>query len=528
MSRKVIQCIVFVLLLSIAGCGQGASPVVPSGPARSLEFWTSPLNLYSATPDVDRFWDVDLATIVAGPGVFGYTPGDIWDMPNMMGQPSNYCGAVSLCKSNDPQSVHDQFPWLTWLLTNHMPANLPVVVYASQGPAAAKPTCSALFEFPKCDAITLMKQPGMQVIELAVCYMVKPTGVGPAPWDIGVTINEWPANSAYFPIGGEDFPNQSKNWLWMTETDERLPDIAYDPYTGDLYLVWTVLGDPSVVNYRRYDRESETWSDAYPVHAADHHGWTPRIDVGLMDNLPAWPNETGVNTVAVAYSAFGEGEHVDGWHPCVVYWRTSDPDAAKGDNLLSAWNNVPQFNGLDSGIPVVDIGPNSNAQHYGALVFVQEMGEDINDQMRYGVYEIDSIQHGYLRIDTPPPPPALDSILPSIAVHYDSLGSPHEASLSYFAGYDASTWVPWTCRVNLDLPVNDPLKVYNSTQISFITLGDWTPYQYLQINPGLSSSIVVREDHGYWAGFCDRVDRNDDDPLKLPKMPFVAFGRTNG
>ncbi len=68
----------------------------------------------------------------------------------------------------------------------------------------------------------------------------------------------------------------------------------------------------------------------------------------------------------------------------------------------------------------------------------------------------------------------------------------------------------------------------NAENINFTTLGEWIPYQYLQINPGLSSSVVVREDHGYWAGFCDRVDRNDNDPLKLPKMPYVAFGRSNG
>ncbi len=64
MSHRVMQCVVFVVLFTIAGCRHSVSPVLPSDRARGLESWTSPLSLYTAEVDVDRFWDVDLATVV--------------------------------------------------------------------------------------------------------------------------------------------------------------------------------------------------------------------------------------------------------------------------------------------------------------------------------------------------------------------------------------------------------------------------------------------------------------------------------
>jgi hypothetical protein len=498
----------FISLLT--GCGQSSSPVHPEDPSREVQEWDDPIKAFNFSAG-NHYWDVDLATVAIGPGIDG-TPGDIWHQEAFGNVQLYWCAAVSLF-----QEIHIARPYYSWMRTDSSQGNNPMA-HIQQGYASHWPQCKSLFKLPKCDALCLVDDFGVQenieIIELAVCYMVKVEGIHPY-WSLGVTLNTWSVGPGdhQFPLNA---PDQEDNWVWDEGVDVWHPDISYDPDTGDIYLVYTVVGSPAVVHYRRYNRENHTWSASYPIHPADHGGWTPRIDVGLYPDGNTW-------TVGVAYSAFNQGEHAGKWHPCIVHWNADEPDGPKGNNLIPVWNENWQYSDLDSGLPELDIGPNSNSQHYGALVYVQEEGEP-GGQINYQVYEIDSILQQPVRIFDETAQ-LTDSMHPSIALHYDG-GSPlHEASISYFGKSGMVIFQPQVCRINMDLPRDDPYKVYNYEPIESVIFDSWVPLDVLDIHPALSSSIVVRLDHGYWAGFCDRVHF---DPADLPDMVWVAFGRSNG
>jgi len=370
---------------------------------------------------------------------------------------------------------------------------------------------------------------GNRVIELAVCYMIDPSGLG--SWDIGVTLNRWTEGPSpnQFPLLP---PNQDLHWELWTDTNEVYPDVAYDSVTGDLYLVYALAGTARVY-YMRYDRGDGQWYGPFAVHDNDHGGELPRIDVGLVDDLPAWPGETR-NVVGVVYNSFNQGGHTDKWHPCVVYWDTESADGDKGDNLIPLWGPAWPHSDLNSGLPELDIAPNSNYDHCGAVVYVQEEGEIEND-MKYCIYEIDSITGFPLRVIWPLQDfPTTDTVLPSVALHYNPQeASPNEASISYFFLADPELPTPWAqittpqvCRINLDLPPADPGKLLHFEGIFYVLPREWQPFEVMHMNPALSSSITVRADHGYWVGFCDRITWPG--PGQYPHMVYAAFGRSNG
>jgi hypothetical protein len=234
------------------------------------------------------------------------------------------------------------------------------------------------------------------------------------------------------------------------------------------------------------------------------------------------------------------------WAANLVYWETSEPDGAKGTNLIPIYN--PSFPELDAGLPVLDIAPNSNTDHRGAVVYVQQIiannpGTPENEA-RFRVHEIDNFL-GIQRtvIIQNPVDPLLSSFYPSVSIHYNDSSNDDRASISYFeniltanrirrsAGflsriyYPPERGIPITPKVvgvNLDILVGDPTRVTAYITIPKVVMGTWQPIDILQISPGLSSAIVTESDGMYWAGFCESVDFEVS-----PHMTWAAYGNVD-
>jgi len=499
------------------GCGQGISPLIPSDIMRSLEDFSSVQNLFVAGLN-KLAWHVDLATLVVGPdpppGI--YEPGDVWNRSNFQDDIFNYCAGVSMVDDD----ISPGGAGVTGEVRCRWLMNGPDDYSQAIGPewrVTQYAPCYLRWKFPRCDTMYFYStvSPEDSIVELAVCYMVEGVEGGISKWDIGVSIDRWV--DSWFTFPGAEPDRIDYRWD-LPDTDEWHPDISYDPYTGDLYLVYTVASEPARVYYRRYDRATTTWSDQYPVHSDDHGGWTPRIDVGMIENIPS---VVGIeDVVGVAYSAFGQGGHTNHFHPCVTYWGTDESDGEKGSLAISACN--PAFpTTLHSGIPDICIGPNSNSEHIGALVYVQES----TAEGEYCIYEIDSRLKNWCIVNNQGEIQPPNRFLPAISIHYQTGNDPPQASITAFYSFIGSVFAyeeVW--RIDMSLPLNNPNKLSGYQTIQVPARGNWDALDILGINPGLSSSIVVRQDNGYWAGFCDRVEWIEPVTAGVPK---VAFGRSN-
>lgn len=464
---KYLFCIlsIIVVLSCLVSCSSKSNSVIPDAEGRLSQFFNPPVQLFSsADPEEDYIKDIDLCTLVAGPGFGQYEPGDIYlDIPWDSSYDATFSAGVSTRVYEDEYGVL-KVPWYSWLVV--------------QGGEESHTTAEGLalipeygdnyfyeYNLPKCDAICFPTHTSpLGDIELAVCYQMRkvynPQNKG--KWVVGVTINSWQANPGYFPLTE---PDQSRHWIFGDPDgicQYRFPDIAFDTYSGDLYLVYTFyepLFDHAIVYYHRFDRQTGEWNGPYGINGLDHGAWTPRIDIGLLEDPMVWPPDPDEveNRVVVVYSAFGEGEHYGRWHPYLVSWEVDEGDGSKaegyGFSLLSE-----KYEDYNAGLPVVDIAPNSNlyGTHKGAVVYVQQIAGDPwepdDPENVYRVHEIDNFMLGRTEIIYDAECEKCSSFDPSITIHYNEESEINIASVSWFEStkYEVNNYIvnyPCVCNI---------------------------------------------------------------------------------
>jgi hypothetical protein len=87
----------FGLIFFTLSCSQPSIPTFPDVNIRNgLVFTDPPQRMFSGSGPNDIWKDVDLSTLVAGPGVPGYEPGDVYNVLTFYGLPGIFTAGVSI------------------------------------------------------------------------------------------------------------------------------------------------------------------------------------------------------------------------------------------------------------------------------------------------------------------------------------------------------------------------------------------------------------------------------------------------
>ncbi|HHE73798.1 MAG TPA: hypothetical protein ENL37_01760 [Desulfobacteraceae bacterium] len=224
------------------------------------------------------------------------------------------------------------------------------------------------------------------------------------------------------PVTGIGDPFWTDNFIVpdpMEPCHDFFPDVAYDPYTSDLYLVWSrqmnygVHPEPDAyrLHYMRFHRNTDMsgqWLGPWQAQPNSHNGWTPRIDVGTTEEMFGLP--VGVNVV-VGYSSQYANDHV-GFHLRANGWIAGDD----GDH--NTWDldlQNPSFPLVDAGLPSVDIAPETSETHYVAIGYIQN--ESLGGlEPEWGIHLWDTIGGVH---DIFPDLPEDQFLYPAVAINYE-------------------------------------------------------------------------------------------------------------
>lgn len=327
----------------------------------------------------------------------------------------------------------------------------------------------------------------------------------------------------------------------ITDTGANMhPDIEYDYMQNDLHLVYTTLRvqpeepDAKVYYRRREDGDGETFTARTWISDDDGDGgWVPRIDVGLVDN-PAGYGEGTRRIVAVVYSRQEVNPLQDypGFRPAVSWWDYLDGPSPHFNYVMADGQYEGQA--LISGVPVIDIAPESNPNHDAHVAFAQQVagnGQPIQYQVR-GVGHAFQEKEEELDIhyyDISPRDPDESwthhsSILPSVGVHYDGIGGvENEMSVTYlFQCSDPTN--PWNLearRVKYETGQLGPETYPPANARGYFNISDIQYFNY-----GTSTGLAVAEsmdEPAYWAAWSDSIGYNC-----LPCEISATFGYTIG
>jgi hypothetical protein len=468
---------------------------------------------------------------------------------------TDYCSAVTL-EREDNTSDHPFKPWFRWLDSS--------VPDEGWGPArvaqrdVSDPDNETDYRNPKCAALW-----GDYFIELAVCYQIRNSEENDnEDWDIGVTRLLWYDDGqqyySQFPDLGpalridvvlNDPPDQPQ---W----DEMNPDIAYDYTNGDIYLVYEnseTAGtpiDPTLVRlkYRRFARNQINHrTGLWPANDGEwfaqtheginaHNGYTPSIEVGLLDLSLVGVPQDDVNYVVIAYTS-QLLDHL-GYHVCVTAWDTSTMNVSR-DTSIQLRN--PDFAGQNAGVPCVSITPPINQVNFAAIVFQQIVQTDAYGPVNR-IYEVDmtnwnapAFRWNYFDVQAAYIANHDDGLYPAIALHEETyVGVGYlitNASITYLAQTAQQAQLqpyvvrmaivhpqnstppppPWTHLIGYNAPIPIVSPISGNYNIDHIPI----------LDPGASSSVVFGQDAEYWAAWCDRIEMEDP-----PETVWASYGDT--
>jgi len=290
-----------------------------------------------------------------------------------------------------------------------------------------------------------------------------------------------------------NFPTQQTPAQFVrfnTEENEMAPDIAYDPETGDVYIVYTKEIDPDTSKvylrwgYRQYAGNAIQWTHEQEAQDDTHNGTHPRIDIGRVTIFPF----NYENIVAVAYI---NNEDENNFRVHINYWPTSNHSGPFDQFDCQVLD--PDHADYPAGFPVVDIGPPGT--DIAALVFMQEV-EDQGPTKPESTY-IDTRSFQFIHLgDIYNQNTAI--AYPSVAVH-DTNGNPFESSVSLLVKDFTSSNNPWHPHAHI---VTNNSHVYTQDTITRIDdeleiHGYWSLGYALDNDFGINTSLVVYES-SYW------------------------------
>ena len=517
----------FVVLASLLGC-TGSRPVTsPDIGDRTSQYFTTPVPLFGT-----GFHDIDLGAIVAGPGTAWY------GIPVTVGVQTDVAVSINRMNSGIPPLFK---PMYRWLATGG-PSSNPQYIPLRENPNL---NAYADYRFPKCAAAVFdcYSDPYNQFVEVAVCYQITGIEGSMNEWDVGLTIMRWHLEESSFPTGPPDVRFDIVLPDTASGLDELHPDVAYEPYTGDVYVVYEDVqsaspGTPVYLKYRRFDRNPDNHEQftnynppTYPTEVdaqpQTHNGYTPCIDIGWVDY-----GQNAVEWVAIVYTSQylvdGNEDMMNGYVVCCSAFQPVDPYTLSNFPLRN-----PAFYWNGAGLPSVDLSPRYDGQpHFGACAFVQEDGQD-----GYGpivnVYEIDTFDFDRFTLisrdisNLNPNQNIADGLYPSIMVHYDPYDEFRLASITYMAQQpETQTLRPRVVRLSLapeGYPnpwpplANDFLDPDN---LNLTISGNYNLSQIPFIEPGVSTAIALGTDI-YWAAWCDRIEMEDP-----PLLVWGAYGNS--
>jgi hypothetical protein len=509
-----------VFILIALSCAKSSNPISLDIERHLSEFYDA-IEIFGPTTNGnfdERFHDISLAqTCYATPG---------YDDMEFGGD--HGCIAITLNRAdNDPSTPFK--PVFRWLDSDNYDTSDSPISYVCLRDAF-DPDNSAEYRAIACDAIYNPAGSGLNniepaSIEVVVAYMVKnrPNVPGDTEWDIEVTAMQWTGGNVY------EFWKNPPNYRIIrsipddsvTPTDQFNPDIAYNTDNGDVYIVYSdVLPDSDEVHlkYRKYIRLTDAVSNEYLAQSLGHNGYDPSIDVGRI----TWQGVTR-QWVAIGYTA--QFDNQMGYHVNITAWPY-DPAWPDIDRVTTYRMRNPQYMYKDAGLPCVDIAPDANMEHVGAIIYTQVTGSDSYGAktesfvVRFLGAVADLNQHIRVKNSDILDPDFIDTLYPSIAINrQDSMPSNIYASLA-FMGQDidvdlSDNWHPRVASMKIydyqdpgnpdavGILWNGPADIggNNDLIIGNYNLSD-IPFQ----NPGVASAIMTTNGDMYWAAWNDRFE----------------------
>jgi len=356
---------------------------------------------------------------------------------------------------------------------------------------------------PKVSALYIDPPSATPYIEVAVVYQF---WADDDTWDIG--IRQMIFNPATFPADGS---LSSTSDLDMPDDDgdpSIQPDIAYDPYTGDIYVVTIkeiVYGDTNVYfihGVRTGYTNTVTMGDA--VFAQDTedesiNAFNPRVacgEVGFLNYDEDW-------MVAFGYSAYNN-EY--GWHTRLNFWSVYDIEntANFSTNNDTGWDD-PVYGDYAAGFPTIDIGPPGS--NHAALVWIQSKSwEWSNSTVMYADTHGGDISYTALHDepdDVGDPSWGFEcSALPSVAVLKHESEDDYIAGISYLysADYASGIWAPAYCQI-ITAYGGSGIEIGADNKVTFPFSikwnGKWDSGATSEHNYGVGTALTVWGDD-YW------------------------------
>ena len=260
---------------------------------------------------------------------------------------------------------------------------------------------------------------------VGVAYMSKEDGG--SDWDIKAFTLEWGSEN--------NFPNYSPTQSAVTtisedednETDDYSPDIAFDPLTGLMHIVWTGNSDeayhPYRVLYSTWDGVNDPstpvgiYEDGTGETEVEFAGWAPRIAIGSA-GINGCDDIVGI--VYSAYSSVDEPDYV--WHPAAAYWDvdTEGPADARFMHLVYMDDTDDA-----AGYPRIALAPRLSNDYCGSIVFTQ-----YDDSAGiFQTIEINNVRNNYW-VAEGYRETADEEFSAAVSIHYDEVYP--TASISHF------------------------------------------------------------------------------------------------
>ncbi len=325
-------------------------------------------------------------------------------------------------------------------------------------------------------------------VRVAACYFNQIDGFGNGPFvEVAITYQRWHSVEEYWFIqvhrlafSPTDFNTGNFEFDWgysypvchRAGMQEIQPDIAYNPETGDLFLVFSRLEAPGLTriyysqgirlpNLRLVDWA--TWGIGrlaqYEFQPGDppevidwmkHNGYHARIDIGRIA-FGHYPYNVDW-MIAIAYTGGKLALAWPGrWHVRINYWPVSylPTNADFLATNMSVFDH--KFGNLAGGLPMLDIGPPGT--NMAAVVWTQARSSSwSNATVSYW-----DTHGGHNRINADSTWGTTCSASPSVVIHDYDPGEPDYlfASVSYLTSTNYM-WAHWEPQIRYFESMIDP------------------------------------------------------------------------
>ncbi len=499
--------ILLLITLALTSCGRSTAmspdtsqPVLD----REMMAFPPPIELFSGDawePAVDA----DVSEILNGPGTLGdigtpWTDGD-----------DHWTVAVALQRDFDGECNilysflgEGPFPSVT----------LPAII-------TLPPT---VIRLPKVAACYFDPDGYDEFIEVAIIFQYwDDFGIDPSDdWELGLV-------RLFFDP--DTFPGSPLNLIELETIPNEAyadiqPDLAYDPATGDLFVVSVVdynNGDADVWftwGIRDGDPEDINWEDSYIAQDTSIeylNSFNPRIDIGKVE-MRTYSEQW---MVAFTYTGW---DPIFGWHVRVNYWAVDET----GTTAIYRANDFgwpdPVFGEFPAGNPVCDIGPPDS--NHAAMVWNQAKTDEwSNSTVMYA--DLHAGYLSYIRLHPETDWPSECSAFPSVAVHEYSGPGDYVASVSFLFCHDYVTGIWRAATVQITSEPEEPGTADTVALNSMPTpcVGEWDSGAVVEHNYGMSTALTVYDNDYWmlWSGF----NPDPDEWIGGPTSVWGAWGNTD-